>query len=271
MYLNKKDLYEMVILTTGILSGFGKYVYENLGGIGITRSSSREDLERMKNKGVDIIVHCAFNLARGLNSENLYRYIEDNVFLTKEMVSIPHKKFIFLSSVDVYPKTNSLHTEEEIIDMDSVNGIYGITKLISESIVKNYSKNYLILRPTAFLGKYSRRNSLIKILDDEKCVLTLLANSRFNYILYSDVLGFIRFSIQDDLKGIYNLASSENISLKEIADLFGKRIKFGEYFYDVGNIDNKKIASILPNFKKTSKEVIIQFAKERAEKFCFKI
>ncbi len=249
----------MRILTTGILSGLGKFIHENLGGVGLTRDTSPEDIEKIKNDGVDIIIHCAFNSRRRINSDSLYHYLEDNVLLTKRVVSFPHKKFIFLSSVDVYPKRTDVHSEDEIIEVDSVSGIYGITKLMSESILKNHCENYLILRGTALLGKYSRKNSLIKIIEGEGCTLTLSGDSRFNYVLHLDILDFIKFSIDHDVKGIYNLASSENITLSEVVDMLGKKVKFGTYFYNVGNIDNSKISSIFPVFKKTSKEIVTQF------------
>lgn len=253
----------MIPLTTGTLSGLGKHIYENLGGIGLTRYLSTEDRERIKSRGVDTIIHCAFNSRRGINSDSLYGYLEDNVLLTKELVSFPHKKFIYLSSADVYPKDGSLHSEDEIIDVDSLSGIYGITKLMSESIVKNHCENYLILRATALLGKHSRRNSLIKIIEDKECILTLSGDSRFNYVLHSDILDFIRFSIDNDLTGIYNLASSENITLSEAANIFAKKVSFGTYTYDVGEIGNDKISSVFPAFRKTSRETITQFVKER--------
>jgi len=252
------------MFTTGILSGLGKFIHENLGGIGLTRDTPPEDMEKIKKSGVDVIIHCAFNSSREINSDSLYHYLEDNVLLTKKLVSIPHKKFIFLSSVDVYPKKTIAHSEDEIIDMDSVSTIYGITKLMSECIVKNHGLNYLILRPTAHLGKYSRKNSLIRIMEDEECALTLSGDSRFNYVLHSDVLDFTKFSIKHDIKGIYNVASSENINLSEVADILGKKVKFGTYRYDVGNIDNSKVLSVLPTLKKTSKESITQFIGGRA-------
>ena len=249
----------MVILTTGIRSGLGRYIHESLGGIGLARRVSTGDHGENDYDGADVIIHCAFNSSREVNSDSLYRYLEDNVLLTKRLVSSFHKKFIYLSTVDVYPKGAGVHSEDDIIDMDCVSGIYGITKLMSESIVKNHSANYLILRGTALLGKYSRKNSLIRMIEDEQCVLTLSGDSRFNYVLHSDILDFIRFSIDGDLQGTYNLASSENVTLVEVADMLGKKVKFGTYSYDVGNIDNGKISSVFPAFRKTSKEVVSQF------------
>ncbi len=249
----------MEILTTGIRSGLGRYIYENLGGIGFTRQQSGDMFQEIKSQGVDIIIHSAFNTARGINSDSLNNYLEDNVFLTRELVSIPHRKFLFISSVDVYPKDDHLHSEDEVIEADSVSGIYGITKLMSESIVRNNCQDYLILRGSAFLGKHSRKNSLIRIIEDEECVLTLAGNSVFNYVLHSDILDFIKYAIDNELSGIYNLTSSESITLSEVAEMLGKKVNFGSYKYDVGRIDNSKISAVFPIFNKTSKEVIVQF------------
>lgn len=253
----------MTILTTGTLSGLGKYIYENLGGIALSRDMPPDVREKIRSSSVDTIIHCAFNSQKKVDSENLYQYLQDNVFLTGELVNIPHKKFIFLSTVDIYPKNSRKHTEEEIIDTNSVNSIYGITKLMSESIVRSRCSNYLILRASALLGVSMRENSLSRMLDNKECVLSLSGDSEFNYVLYSDVLEFIRCSMKNDLTGIYNTASSTNISLSEAADMAGADVKFGDYIYYVGSPDNSRISSLSPAFRKTSKEVIKEFIKIR--------
>jgi len=248
------------VLITGILSGLGRYCYEYIGGIGITRNTSQADIDHIiQTGGVDAIIHCAFNSQNRIDSESLYSYVRDNVLLTHELVSIPHKKFIFVSSVDVYPKNDSFHNEHEIIKIDDIKNIYGITKLMSESIIRKYSKNYLIMRATALLGKYSRKNSLLKIIEDDDVDLTLSKESTFNYVLHSDILDFIKFSLDNDLNGIYNIASSDNVTLSEVAYLLKKKVKFGTYVYNVGDIDNSKVSSAFPVFKRTSKDTISRF------------
>lgn len=249
----------MRILTTGVLSGIGRHIHENLGGIVITRSTPAEDIEKIKHDGVDIIIHCAFNSQKEVAADALYEYYKDNVLFTNELVSIPHKKFIYFSTVDLYPKNSDTHTEDDMVRIDIIRGMYAITKLISESIVRNKGHNYLILRPTTLLGKYTRRNTLTRIINDEKEPLFLSGNSRFNYVLHSDILDFISFSIDNDTKGIFNVAAMGNIRLTDVANLLGKNVRFGTYLYDVGNISNNKITALFPVFKKTSKEVLNQF------------
>ncbi|MBN2239569.1 MAG: NAD(P)-dependent oxidoreductase [Dehalococcoidales bacterium] len=253
----------MNVLTSGVQSGLGRYLYENLGGIGLTRETSIAERNNIRQSGVDTIIHCAVNTERDINSGNLGKYINDNILLTEEMVSYPHRKFVFLSSIDVYPAGNHPHTEDEIIEVNKIKELYGVTKLASESIIKDRCKNYLILRGTVLLGRYSRKNSLIRILDDDDCTLTLSADSTFNYILHSEILSFFQYSIEQDITGVYNMASSENITLREVAGIVSKEVKFGDYIYDTGKIDNSRITSIFPSFGITSREVIERFLEER--------
>lgn len=251
----------MKFLISGAQSGLGKHLFEIFGGIPLTRETSKAEIDNLK-KGVDIIIHAAFNSNKDIDSNNIYSYLEDNIFLTEKLIKIPHKKFIFISSVDVYPKDNIHHKEDEVININTVEGIYGLTKLMSESLVKRLSPNFLILRCSALLGKYARKNTLIKIRTEEKPILTLSPDSSLNYILHTDVSEFIKLALEKDLKGIYNLVSSKNITLSEIASLLKKKVNFGDYIYSVGSIDNRKATSVTPSFEKTSEEVVRQFLKQ---------
>lgn len=241
-------------LITGASSGLGKYLLDNLGGSAFQREYKEEE-------SADVIIHCAFNMARDVDSKNLYHYLSDNLFLTKRLAKMPHKKFIYISSVDTYPKNNKKHSEDEAIDLNQVSGMYAITKLMSESIVQNFSSNYLILRCSALLGKDSRENSLTRIIKENNPTLTLSAKSIFNYVLHKDVLEFVKIAKEKDLEGIYNLASTKNINLSQIAELFGKKVNFGDYIYNVGDINNEKVCKVLSFFKKTSEEAIKEFIK----------
>ncbi|MDN3513537.1 MAG: NAD(P)-dependent oxidoreductase [Candidatus Brocadia sp.] len=248
----------MRILTSGVLSGIGKHIHENLGGRGITRSTSAEELTKIKREGADVIIHCAFNSQKDVTADSVYQYFRDNVFLTNELASIPHKRFIFFSTVDIYAKNSEVHREDELIHIDNMRGMYAITKLISESIVRR-CRNFLILRPTTLLGRHARKNTLTRIIEGEKDPLFLSGNSRFNFVLHSDILDFIKFSIGNDIKGIFNVSSTGNIQLSEVANLLNQKVRFGTYQYDVGNISNDKITTLFPAFKKTSKEILHQF------------
>lgn len=248
------------LLITGIGSGFGRYLHEDLKGIGL----NRDNFASIQNKKFDVIIHSAFNTSNQHQGPNLTTYINDNIFLTKSLIEIPCKKFIYISSIDIYPKKLSILHENLEIDIDKVKGIYAISKLISEAFIQRYMPNHLILRLSALLGKYSRPNSLIKIIKNKEFKLNLSAESIFNYILYEDVLSFIKYAIKQDLRGIFNFASVSNISLDKSAQLIkGKlgprNVSFGDFFYKCGNIDISKISKVPSFIPKSSETVIMEF------------
>jgi nucleoside-diphosphate-sugar epimerase len=239
-------------LITGTSSGLGKYLHDHLGGVSFKRDGVNvEDAE--------VVIHSAFDRKREVTSENLYQYLLDNVFLTEKLVKLPHKKFIYISSVDVYPKNNTKHSENEIIDINQISSAYALTKLMAESIIQSLSPNFLILRCSALLGRDAKENSLIKMIKQENPTVTLSAESVCNFILHIDVLKFIHTAVEKNLQGIYNIVASKNITTGEIAELLEKKITFGNYVYNVGNIDNTKASQMIPALKKTSQETVKEF------------
>ncbi len=133
---------------------------------------------------------------------------------------------------------------------------------MAEAIVRASAQNWLILRSTGLLGPHARPSSLIRILTEDSPALTLTAESRFFYLLHRDACAFIRMALEQNLGGIYNLSSSESITLGESASHFGQRVQWGKFNYQVGPIDNRKIANIFPAFRKTSREVVEEYASQ---------
>jgi nucleoside-diphosphate-sugar epimerase len=249
-------------LITGHKSGLGRSLYEYFGGIGLARNKTADKFEHIRREGVDVIIHCASQPPRTVTLSSLYPFMDDNVLLTERISRLRHKKFVFISSVDVYPDTRGPHNEDEDISLASITNFYAAAKLMSESIVMKTCPNYLIFRCAALLGTYSRQNSLIKIAEEENPVVTLAASSVMNYVRHSQVADFIKYAVENNLKGIYNAVSSENIILSRVADLLKKKVRFGSHQYRVGDISNQKISSVFPSFKKTSEDIVRQFIKE---------
>ena len=247
------------LLITGTCSGLGKYLHENMGGIELHQSISEEAQKEICSADYDAIIHCAANSSTGIDSTSLYSYLDDNLFLTKRLTSIRPKLFVYMSSVDVYPQKDCLHSEDQIIDADTLRGIYATTKLASETLIQHNCPNYLILRGVTLLGKYSRKNTLIKIIENEKCEVGLSGDSIYNITTYFDIKNFIQFALEKNFHGIYNLASSDNIKLSDIAGSLNRKVQFGTHIYRVGNIDNRKIASVFPRFKKSSLDSLLQY------------
>jgi nucleoside-diphosphate-sugar epimerase len=250
------------ILISGAASGLGKFLHRTLGGDSWTRNLSAQEREAKRRDGTDIIIHCANNSTHDIDSENLYSYLTDNVLLTRELAAIPHCKFVFISTVDVYPKDSEGHLEGEKLKLESPVDLYAVTKLMSESIVQAECSSPLILRCAALLGSDARPNSLSRMLHNDFCQLTLSAESEFNYILHRDVGVLIGDAIANNISGVYNVASSGNVRLGQIAAQYHRRVEFGRHHYFAGNVSNKKITAVHPAFYKTSAEVVDEFVSQ---------
>jgi len=245
------------ILVTGSASGLGRYLRRHFDGAGFCRDDSIENL-LSSTRSYDAIIHCAANSSRHLSNRTLFKFLDDNILLTDRLTKIPHKTFIYLSSVDVYPGSDIPHKEDDIISIEGVRETYALSKLFSEAIVREKCNHYIILRPVAMIGEDARAGSLVRMLQHDHISLSLSSESTFNYVLHEDIASFIQLAITQNLEGIFNISSSSNISLGEAGSVFckDKDITFGSFTYRTGDIDNRKAASLLPSFKRTSLDTI---------------
>ena len=247
-------------LVSGAASGLGRALHERFGGTALTRTDDPRDLS--PEDRFDIILHCAINTRDRPEGDGLYRFVNDNLLLTDRLLDLPHAVFVHVSSVDVYPKNDAEHTETEALSLDMPGTPYGTMKLASEALVRERAPEHVILRPTALLGRHMRPNSLVRLLTEEDCRLTLAPESRFNYVRHETVAEFVERVLDSDQRGIFNLASSGNMSLGDIAARYGRRPAFGSFRYDVGRIDNRKSVSLLPALARRTEDVLDEFVGE---------
>jgi dTDP-4-dehydrorhamnose reductase len=171
--------------------------------------------------------------------------------LTHELTSIanPNTIFIYFSSIEVYPKSSEIiFREEDVISVDQSINLYGITKLMSESIVRRNTKKHLIIRPALLIGEFMRPNSVTKIANSEnkRLSISLSQDSKFYIVSYEEVLNFIRKVLEKSAWGTYNLLHSDVISLSEVAEIFGANPEWGPFRYHTPRICNLKSTSLLP-------------------------
>ena len=68
-------------LVTGSSSGLGKFLKQELNSLYKRSGSNHNDIYKNKNQ---IIIHSAFNTNNQIFIEDLEKYIEDNINLTKK-------------------------------------------------------------------------------------------------------------------------------------------------------------------------------------------
>ena len=230
-------------LVTGIKSGLGKYLYENLPD---AHGLDRGGLNLIKDEDYDVIVHCAFNKASDIhNIGDYYNYLNDNILLTQELLKLKYKKFIYISTIDVYPTEPNL---------------YGLFKRFAESIVKQKSKT-IILRCSMILGKDTKPNHVTKLKDNIPSI-GLSGDSTFNYISNKDILLFIQSYSERCPEGIIDFVSNEPLKLEITHKTLNSNTNLGQFTYDSDYVFTNPIYNIYPEFDKSSLDNLKQYINE---------
>lgn len=245
----------MRILVSGASSGLGKFLKNTFAADAFNR-----ELASAPQAEYDLIIHCAFNKAHTVKNTQFSSYIDDNLGLTSTLMAIPHQQFVFLSTVDVYPKDGQRYSEETPYNVSDLHMLYGLMKLQAETLLQTHARQVLILRCASLLGNDMAANTITRILAGENPKLTVAADSEYNFVRYEDVARFIQICHAQNIGGIFNLTASTNIRLDTLCTLLDKPAQFGEYRYFAGNVDNQKAAALLSSLRQTSADILQQFA-----------
>ncbi len=227
-------------LVTGIKSGLGKYLYENLPD---THGLDRGGFNLIKDEEYDTIIHCAFNKAQtSTDIGDHYGYLEDNILLTQDLLKLKYRKFIYISTIDVYPPTPN---------------VYGLFKIFAESIIKQ-KPGTIILRCSMILGENTKPNHITKLKDGIDR-LTLSSQSKFNYILNSDILKFIESYSLRCPEGIIDFVANKSAKLGEVASMISPNTKLLSYTYNANYKWFNPIYDTYEEFNKSSIDNLNQY------------
>jgi hypothetical protein len=199
-------------LITGIGSGLGKYLYENIpNATGLNRNNFAE----VKTQSYDTIIHCAFNKENDITDYK--KYLDDNIFLTQRLKTLDYKKFVYISTIDVYQNFHNSYIQ---------------FKRFSESMLDGTD---LILRCSMMLGDTMKPNHITKIKNNIDTI-SLSEESTFNYILMDTLVEFFTNQDYQHYNGILDFVSNTEIKLKEVKEYFNSSTILGEYVYK-SNLD----------------------------------
>lgn len=259
------------VLITGVGGNVGQYLAQALhmyghSVIGIYRNTEPHDHEyklvhadlckdELDFEGVDAIIHVAARL--GGSTERL---VEDNINATMNLVRFAEKKkvkrFIYMSSVSVYGEVDG----ELDVDSDIVNPtIYGMTKYVSESLVKEADiPSKMIIGLPRMLGPFIDLNNTLgsgfltmtkRILNDEDVTCFIPNQIYNNYMHVSDLANFLKVLLEDKLEDGYIkvlLGAKDRLSMIEILQIMKEAIRSKSKIYirNTGEIAKCALVSI---------------------------
>lgn len=164
-----------------------------------------------------------------------------NTYSTVKLLDYAKKngieKFIYASSGGIYGNHEHGFKEDFEISINKDIGHYLTTKLISELLIDTYSNIFdtVILRFFFVYGKNQRRSMLIpRLVDNIKAgreiVLQGEAGIKINPIHVSDATMAIVNAMNNGIKGKYNVAGTQELSIRDISVLIGNKLGIDPVF-----------------------------------------
>ena len=179
----------------------------------------------LKEKRIDAIIHCAASLDTDSFSEEL---IDTNCMGIRNVAAFALeqqcKQFIYISSSTVIGNPVQIPiTEDHPVDP---NIVYQLTKYFGEMYLKTTLKNInlAVFRIPSPLGIDLKENKIIptfikKSIKNEDITLSGSGARVQNYIDVQDIGIATHLAIQNNVAGIYNIASEKSYSNKEVAEM----------------------------------------------------
>ncbi|BAQ64836.1 hypothetical protein GM3709_1601 [Geminocystis sp. NIES-3709] len=239
-------------------SAYARYCQKNsLDYLIINRANYQDNI----GTECDLLINANGNSKKFLAKENpLLEFDESVRSVRRSLIDFPAKKYIFLSSCDVYPDCSTPEStkEDTMIDI-SQQSPYGFHKYLAEQCVRHCHSDWLIFRMGGFVGEGLKKNAIFDILQEDK--LWLHPQSQLQYI-HTDIAAQIVMEIikQGYTKEVFNLCGNSLVKLQEIIDLTKSKVTVNlnipPVCYEV-SID--KIQSIV-NIPSTH-ETVIDFVK----------
>jgi nucleoside-diphosphate-sugar epimerase len=204
-------------------------------------------LDDMVNRSFGTVFFCAGNSKTFISKSDPLRCLRENIFdLYDYLTRLDFSKFVYISSVIVYPQTGCLRTEDLPIDISDLS-IYGAHKYLAERYVREFAKSWLIVRPTGFFGKGLKKNLLFDLRNDNPHIYV----NRSSWIDYMPVDWFCDnlYILSEKAEGeIINVGSGHALSVEMLLSLKNLEYRLHEErLQDDRNISFQKLYQYIPH------------------------
>jgi GDP-L-fucose synthase len=253
---------------SGLERKLRKEGYHNI----VTRTSAELDLRNQqevneffeKEKPAYVILAAA--KVGGIHANNTYRaeFIYDNLMIEANIIHAAYlnkvTKLLFLGSSCIYPKMAPQPLKEEYLlsgYLESTNQPYAIAKIagieMCDSYRAQYGCNFISAMPTNLYGtndNYHPENShvlpalirriiLAKKNDEASVTIWGTGTPRREFLHVDDLADACYFLLQNyNEKGLVNVGSGTDISIKELAELIIDEIGYeGQLVFDITKPD----------------------------------
>ena len=244
------------ILVTGTSSGLGKFLSKKFNSYKFKRKNTSRSI---LNKKWKLIIHCAYD-SKSYNIDNFKKYFDDNIVLSNTVSRLEGKK-IFISTAQVYENNKINKRKENDQILHNKLSTYPLSKIVCESFFNR--KGNIILRVGSMVGLSMRRNTIKKIITDNKVNINLNKKSKFSFVSYDEIYEIIKILLKYKKDGIYNVVRNDLINLQYISKKINKHVTYGKYYFECTKASNFKINKFYNLNKESSFDIIKKFINKK--------
>jgi nucleoside-diphosphate-sugar epimerase len=283
----------MKVLVTGVSGLIGGAIFNlllehDLSVLGICRSANSNilgknyislDLSKIENEldvlideEFDFVIHCAAYIPLDKSEQEMEKSRSENRLIDNNVISFCARtgaRLIYFSTVYFYENVNLEKTEDSKI---SPIGGYFEQKVNSEYNIKKHLKSPIILRLSSPFGQNLNRNVVLNIFlkkafNNEDILIHGSGERKQDFIYIKEIASIVLDLLNSDISGVFNLVSSESISMKDLAELIIKitnsksKITFNESIlgtFEYNHFSNKKLLDELDYERKFTMETAIK-------------
>ncbi len=223
-------------------------------------SITKQNYSEHVGKSFDIFVNANGNSKRWWANQNPCEdFLASTNSVIKSIFDFPAKTYIYISSVDVYSRHDQpKYTLESSTIVPEKLEPYGLHKYLSEQIVKKYTNQFLILRPSAILGSSLKKGPVFDVINGKSLFIT--KNSKLQFITGFEIAKVIDLLLKKKITGnVINVGGIGSIYLSKLNKIFNKEIKTSpEARVQKYEMNVNKLKSLYPSLK-SSEEYLQEY------------
>jgi nucleoside-diphosphate-sugar epimerase len=219
----------------------------------------RKNYDSYKGRSCDIFINANGNSSKVLATKDPMEDFDATVQSTrKSLLDFQFKKYILISSGDVYPDYMSSEKTKEDSEIDVTReSTYGFHKYLTEECVRHGSSDWLVVRLGGMVGIGLKKNPIFDIINGGP--IWLDSQSELQYMNTDDVAKTVFKLINNGLTNeIFNICGRGLVKLQKLLDIYNVKVNPNSPIvkYDV-NIEKIQKITEIPD----SMETVMNFIK----------
>lgn len=187
----------------------------------------RKNYNQYRGTNFDVVINANGNSNKVWAKDHvLADFSASTTSVYSSLFDFPCKTYLYISSADVYPDHTSKKAtnESKIINPENLSA-YGFHKYLSECIVRNFTKNYVILRCPMILGTNLKKGPMYDILHNSRIFVT--SESRFQMITTKELTRIIYFLLTRNItKAVFNVGGRDSVLFSKINKYIERSVVF---------------------------------------------